>query len=354
MQEGNTSTMKVSKIPAALVALLLATFGVMTTISLAQADGSPLTDAICVPADAYTQTIEHAAVTSTVHHDAVYTTVHHDAVLSDPARYVWNGVDTPVWPSDQWQKTGTKYDGSAVNAIIQVDNPGNGNADYVYWEQHVVTAAYDEQVLVTAAYDETVIVTAAYTETIQHDAVVCPEPIPAPAPEKKVFVCKYVGTPGVDERLQTGDNPISVSVNAIEHNQWDGIVPGWFSDAQDRSYVLSYDIGQVEPDVSACPTPEAPVTPIPEAAVTPTVTPAVTPTSPATKSEVLAAEPNVTPTPTGQVAAVPAGAVSAGDGSTAALASTGANPLPWSLAALLLIASGSLLLPKVRRVVFRH
>ena len=29
--------------------------------------------------------------------------------------------------------------------------------------------------------------------------------------EGKVFVCKYVGTPGVDERLQTGDNPISVS-----------------------------------------------------------------------------------------------------------------------------------------------
>ena len=29
--------------------------------------------------------------------------------------------------------------------------------------------------------------------------------------EGKVFVCKYVGKPGVDERLQTGDNPIDVS-----------------------------------------------------------------------------------------------------------------------------------------------
>src|SRR4029078_2879368 len=35
------------------------------------------------------------------------------------------------------------------------------------------------------------------------------------AEKGKVFVCKYVGTPGADERLQTGDNPISVSVNAI-------------------------------------------------------------------------------------------------------------------------------------------
>jgi len=32
---------------------------------------------------------------------------------------------------------------------------------------------------------------------------------------EKVFVCKYVGTPDVDERLQTGNNPIEVSVNAI-------------------------------------------------------------------------------------------------------------------------------------------
>ena len=29
----------------------------------------------------------------------------------------------------------------------------------------------------------------------------------------KVFVCKYVGTPGVNERLQTGGNPIDVSIN---------------------------------------------------------------------------------------------------------------------------------------------
>jgi hypothetical protein len=75
---------------------------------------------------------------------------------------------------------------------------------------------------------------------------------------KKVFVCKYVGTPGVDERPQTGQNPISVSVSAIQHNEWDGTVPGYFSDAHDRSYVLAYDTGQTKPDVSACPTPVGP------------------------------------------------------------------------------------------------
>lgn len=33
-------------------------------------------------------------------------------------------------------------------------------------------------------------------------------------PRGKVSVCKYVGTPGVDERLQTGQNPIEVTINA--------------------------------------------------------------------------------------------------------------------------------------------
>src|SRR4051794_6500823 len=39
----------------------------------------------------------------------------------------------------------------------------------------------------------------------------------------KVFVCKYVGTPGVNERLQTGNNPISVDLHSInEFKTFDG------------------------------------------------------------------------------------------------------------------------------------
>jgi hypothetical protein len=37
----------------------------------------------------------------------------------------------------------------------------------------------------------------------------------AGAAADKVWVCKYVGTPNVDERLKEGKNPIEVSVNAI-------------------------------------------------------------------------------------------------------------------------------------------
>ena len=32
----------------------------------------------------------------------------------------------------------------------------------------------------------------------------------------KAFVCKYVGSPGKNERLQTGNNPISVAFSAID------------------------------------------------------------------------------------------------------------------------------------------
>jgi hypothetical protein len=70
---------------------------------------------------------------------------------------------------------------------------------------------------------------------------------------KKVFVCKFVGTPGIDERLQTGQNPISVSVNAIPN--WSGTIGEFFADAQGRSLVIAFDIGQPEPGVGMPPGP---------------------------------------------------------------------------------------------------
>ena len=75
---------------------------------------------------------------------------------------------------------------------------------------------------------------------------------------RKVFVCKYVGTPGVDERLQTGQNPISVSVNAIPLG--DVRVGSEFADAQGRSLVIAFDTGQPEPSPDACPQPTSTTT----------------------------------------------------------------------------------------------
>jgi hypothetical protein len=76
-----------------------------------------------------------------------------------------------------------------------------------------------------------------------------------PNNNNKYFVCKYVGTPGVDERLQTGQNPISVSGNAIAETPV--VVGSFFKDAQGRSFVLALDntppgpAGDPGPD--ACP-----------------------------------------------------------------------------------------------------
>lgn len=49
--------------------------------------------------------------------------------------------------------------------------------------------------------------------------------------DHKRWVCKYVGTPGEDERLKDGKNPISVDSAAT--------VGTYFNDAQGRSFVLA-------------------------------------------------------------------------------------------------------------------
>ena len=61
----------------------------------------------------------------------------------------------------------------------------------------------------------------------------------------KVWVCKYVGKPGVDERLKHGKNPISVD--------GDSTAGTWFNDAQGRSFVLGVDDGGPTPTASECP-----------------------------------------------------------------------------------------------------
>ena len=76
----------------------------------------------------------------------------------------------------------------------------------------------------------------------------------APA-SSMVWVCKYVGTPGDDERLQTGNNPIRVSGNAADEDK-DGqvFVGDQFADAQGRSVVVQ--IGGDDPGADSCsPTP---------------------------------------------------------------------------------------------------
>ncbi|HWT39709.1 MAG TPA: hypothetical protein VN081_00290 [Dongiaceae bacterium] len=70
-----------------------------------------------------------------------------------------------------------------------------------------------------------------------------------------VFVCKYVGKPGVDERLKDGKQPIRVKSSAT--------VGTWFNDAQGRSYVLDISTdantgqGNVYTGSQSCPAPDS-------------------------------------------------------------------------------------------------
>jgi hypothetical protein len=82
----------------------------------------------------------------------------------------------------------------------------------------------------------------------------------------KVWVCKYVGKPGVDEVLKQGKNPIRVSGHSVDQDK-DGqvFVGDQFADAQGRSVIVQ--IGGKNPSVSSCPAVE-------------TLPPVVTPTTP--------------------------------------------------------------------------
>lgn len=117
----------------------------------------------------------------------------------------------------------------------------------------------------------------------------------------KRWVCKYVGTPGEDERLKDGKNPISVDSSAT--------VGTYFNDAQGRSYVLAVQTPENTGDGNTyigdltCPEPEGPTptpTPTPtETSATPTPTPTETTPTPTPTSE------TPTPTPTETVPTLP-------------------------------------------------
>jgi LPXTG-motif cell wall-anchored protein len=161
-------------------------------------------------------------------------------------------------------------------------------------------------------------------------------------PARKVFVCKYVGTPGVDERLQTGNNPISVSINAIPDPEGDGVHVGdQFPDAHGRSVVIAFDTGQPEPDVSQCPQPVV--------ATTTTTTPAATTTTPAATTTTTTGT-TATTGPTTTAMAQPTSSTQPRRPTTpSTLPSTGSTSTPIAIAGLVAALGGMLLLTLSRR-----
>jgi len=78
-----------------------------------------------------------------------------------------------------------------------------------------------------------------------------------PNDEHKVVVCKYVGTPGVDERLQTGGNPIVVDYHALGEG-FTGSFNYAFADAQGNSMAVQWTDDEHFSDLGVCPAPPKP------------------------------------------------------------------------------------------------
>ena len=77
--------------------------------------------------------------------------------------------------------------------------------------------------------------------------------VEGPNGEHQVVVCKYVGTPGADERLQTGNNPIVVDSHALEGQGFTGAFPFDFSDQQGHSKAIRWASGPHDGDLAECP-----------------------------------------------------------------------------------------------------
>lgn len=185
--------------------------------------------------------------------------------------------------------------------------------------------------------------------------------------QHKVWVCKYVGTPGQDETLKDGKQPISVDSSAT--------VGTWFNDAQGRSFVLDVQTeantgpGNTYKGDKTCPDPEGPTpTPTPTE-TTPTPEPTLTcgdegyqgddcetPTPTPTETTPTPTPTTTTPTPTATsstpMPTTTCGECGGGPTSTppATLAHTG-SVTPWlgGSAAALLLLGGSLLAATIRK-----
>lgn len=167
---------------AGLATIVLA----LLTVTPATAESYDIDDE-CVPADAWTETIEHPAVTEIVHHDATYATEYQyiKQVRGNVQKWfiVWYNDGTFDWEnwsggSTQWSEQNVDVLETGPHSAVQASGTGWRKVTTEY--RYVPTGETRQGRELTAAYDETVVVTPAWTETIEHPAIVCEEPEPEP------------------------------------------------------------------------------------------------------------------------------------------------------------------------------
>ena len=101
----------------------------------------------------------------------------------------------------------------------------------------------------------------AFAGTTDHSNIQNQDVSPQTSDVHKSYVCKYVGTPGVNERLQTGQNPIWVDNHSLLGTDGITYVGESFSDAQGKSVVIVANTVKLDPEpgIDQCPAPQGPV-----------------------------------------------------------------------------------------------
>ena len=186
-----------SKIRIAVVAVILAVIAALIGVgSMTQANATSGNEEPCVPAEAWTEVIEHPAVTHVVHHEAVTHVVEHPAVTHvvhhDAVTHTVHIIDVEaspeVWanfspdhqqgpfegpPSFPFDERGTwhlhdKIPGghAGPDGVYNQSNDNNGRASWFYRHNGVLEVSHDEVVVDQQAYDETVVDEEAWTETV--------------------------------------------------------------------------------------------------------------------------------------------------------------------------------------------
>ena len=126
-------------------------------------------------------------------------------------------------------------------------------------------------------------------------------PVSATHTEHKVWVCKYVTTPGDGEILKSGKNPIEVDGHALTGTNTNPQVGDSFSDGHGRSVVVQ--IGGSNPGIESCPGYVPPTTTTTEAPTTTTEVPETTTTTVAPTTTTVVVTTTTVAAPTTTVAA---------------------------------------------------
>jgi len=166
-----------------LLSSATAAFVILAGVSLGASPASADITEECTPSEAWTEVVVVTpAVPATPGTPAVpeVPEVSHDEFQ----RYSWTGgpideAPAEVPPSENWQPNTTNYDGAGhgtdpIGVAFQMDNPGNGNADWFFWTKTtVIDQPYVPGVPEIPGTPEI----PAVTQTIEHPAVTCPPPV---------------------------------------------------------------------------------------------------------------------------------------------------------------------------------